>query len=122
MSYSVFNRHANMSKETLSEIGDIICEVRFGDKGDNGVGSWELVNELFGLYDGYLYDELLINAQDLPKELFRRIIKVWAVVSKYPILYRYNEPAVSEDTAEAVEYSKDMGVAAGKEYLASLEY
>ena len=125
MSYSLFNRHENMDRETLSEIGSIIDLARFGTKGDNGAGSWELINQLYGLYDGYLYDELLINAQDLPKDLYRRIIKVWAVVSKYPTLYTsriYNnvEEDETSDFTEDVDY-KSLGVASGKLYLASLE-
>lgn len=116
--YSLYNRHAHMSAETLSEIGDIISEVRF----DAG---FELTNQLYGLYDGYLYDELLVNAQELPKELFRRIIKVWAVVSKYPKL-QYVSGGGDED--EGPEYDSAgftegdrMGVADAKLYLASLE-
>ena len=110
--YTLFNRHANMSKETLYEIGDIISEVRWG-------GSFDLTNQLFGLYDGYLYDELLINAQDLPKPLFRRIIKVWAVVSKYPII-EYVAGIDEEIEEEAAEYSPNMGIAEAKAYLASI--
>lgn len=117
--YTRFNRHENMNAETLREVGDVIMEVRFGDKGDNGVGSWELVNQLFGLYDGYLYDELLVNSQDLPKPLFRRIIKLWAVISKYPALF-YVAGESDEVDAEAVEYSEGMGIAEGKQYLASI--
>jgi len=122
MSYSIFNRHANMDGATLREIGDIITEARFGTEGNNGLGSWELINQLFGLYDGYLYDDLIINSQDLPKDLFRRIAKVWAVVSKYPVLHRVNEPVEIVDEVVEIEYTPNMGVAAGKEYLASLEY
>ena len=113
-----------MDRETLREVGSIIDLARFGTEGDNGAGSWELINQLYGLYDGYLYDELLINAQDLPKDLYRRIIKVWAVVSKYPIISRCNsEPAeVIDEEVETIEYSPNMGVAEAKSYLASLEY
>ena len=120
MSYSIFNRHANMDGATLREIGDIITEARFGTEGNNGLGSWELINQLFGLYDGYLYDDLIINSQDLPKDLFRRIAKVWSVVSKYPVLHRVNEPVEIVDEVVEIEYTPNMGVAAGKEYLASL--
>ena len=116
--YTLFNRHTNMDGDTLSEIGNLIMEVRFGDKGDNGVGSWELINQLFGLYDGYLYDELLVNAQDLPKPLFRRIIKVWAIVSKYPSIQYVAGIDEEVEEAEPVEYYKGMGVAEGKKYLA----
>lgn len=112
MSYSTFNRHLNMDAETLKEIGKIITEVDF----DN----FELNNQLYGLYDGYLYDELLVNAQDLPKDLFRRIIKVWAIVSKYPKIHYYSDYSTTEVEHDPImEYRKGMGVAEGKEYLAS---
>jgi hypothetical protein len=112
-----------MDRETLREVGSIIDLARFGTEGNNGAGSWELINQLYGLYDGYLYDELIINSQDLPKDLFRRIAKVWSVVVKYPVLHRYNEPAVViDEEVETIEYSPNMGVAEGKSYLASLEY
>lgn len=118
--YSIFNRHANMDAETLSEIGDIISEVRF----DAG---FELTNQLYGLYDGYLYDELLINAEnaDLPKELFRRLIKVWNTCRTYPRLHYFSGGG---DVDEGPEYDSAgftegdrMGVADAKLYLASLE-
>ena len=111
MSYSLFDRHANMDGETLSEIGSIIREVGFED--------FALTNQLYGLYDGYLYDELLVNSQDLPKQLFRRIIKVWAIVSKYPKL-KWVDEVVEADNVEAIEYREGMGVAEGKEYLATI--
>ncbi len=111
--YTIYNRHAHMSEETLSEIGDIISEVRFE-------AGFELTNQLYGLYDGYLYDELLVNAQDLPKDLFRRIIKVWTVVSKYPKLHYFSGGAdVEVEEADEVEYRTGMGVAEGKLYLAT---
>ena len=112
MSYSLFDRHANMDGETLSEIGSIIREVGFED--------FALTNQLYGLYDGYLYDELLVNSQDLPKQLFRRIIKVWAIVSKYAKLKWVTDEVVEADDVEAIEYREGMGVAEGKEYLATI--
>lgn len=110
--YTRFDRHANMSDETLSEIGSIIREVNFKD--------FELTNQLYGLYDGYLYDELLVNSQNLSKQLFRRIIKVWAIVSKYPKLSYTYAKTDEEADVEVLEYYEGMGVAEGKQYLASL--
>ena len=114
--YSIYNRHQNMDSETLREVGDLISEVRFDYN-----GGFELVNQLFGLYDGYLYDSLLINAENagLPKEVFRRIIKIWVKVSKYPMIRYFagEDETVSEEPAE---YTPNMGIAEGKAYLATL--
>jgi hypothetical protein len=124
--YSIYNRHANMDAETLTEVGNLISDVRFGPNGNDGVNmntqtGFDLINELYGLYDGYLYDSLLINAENanLPKELFRRIIKVWVKVSKYPMIQYFagsDEPVEQEPA----EYSPNMGIAEAKAYLASI--
>jgi hypothetical protein len=100
-----------MNGETLSEIGNILNEVRWD-------GDFNLTNQLYGLYDGYLYDELLVNAQELPKPLFRRIIKVWAIVSKYPSIQYVAGIDEEVEEADEVEYYKGIGVAEGKKYLA----
>ncbi len=87
LGYSNFNRHANMDEETLSEIGKIITLVHFGDEDGNNRGSFNLTNELYGLYDGYLYDDLLTLAKsELETSLYNRIENVINIVSKYPKL------------------------------------
>ena len=82
--YSLFNRRDNMDRETLKEIGSIIFDLEV----DYGLSNkFELINMLYGLYDGYLYDELILEASDIDdKNLFRRICKIWVVVNKYPTL------------------------------------
>ena len=79
MSYIKFDRHANMSVETLREIGNIINEV-FVDC------TFNLTNMLYGLYDGYLYDDLLIEARkELDKVLYNRIENVVSVIKNYKL-------------------------------------
>ncbi len=117
--YSLYNRHQHMSAETLSDIMDIIRDVRFD-------GSFNLTNMLYGLFDGYLYDELIVEAEqsDISKETYRNILKVFSTVSKYPKL-QYVSGGGDED--EGPEYDgagftegDRMGVAEGKLYLASI--
>lgn len=77
MSYIKFDRHANMSVETLREIGNIINEV-FVDC------SFNLTNMLYGLYDGYLYDDLLVEARkELDNSLYNRVQNVVSVIKNY---------------------------------------
>lgn len=80
MSYTNFNRHANMNGETLTEIGDILMEARWD-------ASFDVVNMLYGLYDGYLYEDLLPMAEkEFDSEIYKRIENVVNIVSKYPKL------------------------------------
>ena len=78
MSYIRFDRHANMNVETLREIGNILNEV-FID------ASFDLSNMLYGLYDGYLYDDLLsVARKELSNTEYARVKKVVSVIKKYP--------------------------------------
>ena len=80
MSYTNFNRHENMDRETLFEIGDILNEVRWDS-------SFELTNMLSGLYDGYLYDTLLsVAKRDVDFDMYNRIETIVNIVKKYPKL------------------------------------
>lgn len=77
MSYIKFDRHANMSVETLREIGDIINEVDWNT-------SFDLMNMLYGLYDGYLYDDLLIEARKVfDNTIYNRVQNVVSVIKNY---------------------------------------
>ena len=78
MSYIKFDRHANMSQETLREILDIIGEVDFNT-------GFDLMNMLYGLFDGYLYDDLLPLVTKHPDQLlYNRVKKVVLTIKKYP--------------------------------------
>jgi hypothetical protein len=67
-----------MSSETRQEILDIIGEVNYNT-------GFDLMNMLYGLFDGYLYDELLPLVTKHPDQLlYNRVKKVVSTVKKYP--------------------------------------
>jgi len=78
MSFIRFNRHANMTSETRGEIMDILKEVDFNT-------GFDLMNMLYGLFDGYLYDDLLEVARGakVDKTLYNRIENVVSVIKNY---------------------------------------
>ena len=80
MSYTKFDRYANMTPTTLGEIMDIIKEVDFNT-------GFDLMNMLYGLYDGYLYDDLLEVARGakIDKALYNRIENVVTVIKNYKL-------------------------------------
>jgi len=83
MNYTRFNRHESMNSETLSEIMDIKRELYREDiERTSDIRSLE--NMLFGLFDGYLYDEIQILALKLPTDLATRIMKVYFTCSRFP--------------------------------------
>lgn len=79
MSCKRFNRHESIDSETRTEIMDLIIEMR-----GSGNYSSKLGNMLFGLFDGYLYDDLQIEALKQPTKIATRIMKVYFTCSRYP--------------------------------------
>ena len=78
MSYIRFDRHANMTSKIRKEILDIIGEVDYNT-------GFDLMNMLYGLFDGYLYDDLLPLVTKHPDQLlYNRVKKVVSTVKKYP--------------------------------------
>jgi len=53
-----FDRHENMSSETSMEILDLIIKLKLSEFGD-----FDLVNSLYGLFDGYFYEDTLKKHQ-----------------------------------------------------------
>ena len=78
MSYIKFDRHSNMTSTTRGEIMDILKEVDFNT-------GFDLMNMLYGLFDGYLYDDLLEVARGakIDKALYNRIENVVSVIKNY---------------------------------------
>jgi hypothetical protein len=69
-----------MTSETRREIMDIQKEVDFNT-------GFDLMNMLYGLFDGYLYDDLLEVARGakVDKALYNRIENVVSVIKNYKI-------------------------------------
>ena len=80
MAHYRFDRHKLFTSEDRTEVLDLIKEVEtiayFNDSSRYEGTYGELTNMLFGLFDGYLYDNILTTAvsiTDLSMDIIRRI-------------------------------------------------
>jgi hypothetical protein len=78
MSYTRFDRHEYMGAETRTEIMGIIGEVSDNDCSRN------LENMMYGLFDGYLYADIQIEALELPTELASKVMRIFDICNRYP--------------------------------------
>ena len=85
MSYTNFDRHKFMTDETRTEIMEVIRELRYND-----YSSW-LENMMYGLFDGYLYAEIQIEALKLPTELASKVMRIFDICNRYPKLQTLNQ-------------------------------
>ena len=83
MAYTNFNRHESMSKEVFEQIGTLLNEELYKYEITTEQRR-SVTNELFGLYDGYLYESLLSDADKLPDPVRTQIKNVCHACSLYP--------------------------------------
>lgn len=78
-----FDRHENMDSETRGEIMDLIIKFKLSEFGD-----FDLVNSLYGLFDGYFYEDTLKKHQKVIEvgdvTLGIRLANVIKEVGSYP--------------------------------------
>lgn len=84
MSYTKFDRHSNMNEDTRFEILGLIKEVRLTDADIDNSTLFNLENMLYGLFDGYLYENLQWYALELPSELESKVTRIYDICNKYP--------------------------------------
>ena len=93
MNYRNFDRHQNMSQQTLAQISKVIRELMLQD------APTSLINKTYGLYDGYHYDGLEQELKGFFKwkgyEIAIRIADIFAKVNRYPEL-TYGDEAPEE--------------------------
>jgi hypothetical protein len=96
MSYTRFNRHEAYTPEIMDLVRETINAVeshciKTKQSMFNG-----LTNSLFGLYDGYLYHSLLIDAieLDIPQDVFNNIKGIVKATQAYVALHGEGETLV----------------------------
>jgi hypothetical protein len=83
MSYTNFNRQENMNDKTRFEILSLIKEISYSEEIEDSL-SFNLQNKLYGLFDGYLYADLQIEALQLPTELALKVMRIFDICNRYP--------------------------------------
>ncbi len=83
MNFTTFDRHAHMSSETRGDIMNILKDTSTSLSNDR-----HLTNMLYGLFDGYLYEDIISesNRIGIEEAVKRQIEEVVDVVSAYPKL------------------------------------
>ena len=79
--FTRFNRHELMNADTLTEIMSI--KRSLWTREDIKFETSTLENMLSGLMDGYLYSNLILEAQKLPVDLYERLTDVYFTCKDY---------------------------------------
>jgi len=74
-----------MSEDTRFEITDLIKEISYSDEIEDSL-SFNIQNSLYGLFDGYLYEDLQSECEELSSRLSTRVSRIFDICNLYPKL------------------------------------
>lgn len=80
MNHIKFNRHQIFDAFLMEFHSTTISRVRNDNKTLKDNKHEQLVNMLNGIWDGYLYNDILLNAEILPVEDFRRVEDIVTII------------------------------------------
>lgn len=67
-----FDRNEVFTEEMMDTLKELIIDVSIGDK-----WSFDFINALYGMYDGYLYPDILTMAMEYPSDVYERVLDLY---------------------------------------------
>lgn len=89
--YTNFDRYKHMDEQTRSSILLCIRDIDDVDVDESDVifrKHFELKNKLYGLFDGYLYSDIieLAETSQLPEDVLAKVKELVSIIESYPEL------------------------------------
>ena len=82
MNYLRFNRHEIFDAALMDRVANVLNAVEDHHIDTNQSLFGSLSNMLFGLYDGYLYDDLQMEAMDYPFPIYSECVNIVSEILK----------------------------------------
>ena len=83
MNYRKFDRHEVLNTvELMKDQSALISDV-VDYQSENDIHDFEFINQLYGIYDGYLYSELLLTAMNYPSDIYERVLDTYRLISEF---------------------------------------
>jgi hypothetical protein len=80
--YLRFDRHALFTTEMMTAHSSLINDVE-EYLINEGIRDNNFVNSLYGIWDGYLYTDLLLRAMEYPSDIYDRVLDVYREISDF---------------------------------------
>jgi hypothetical protein len=80
MSTTHFNRHEIFTATEMKLVSQTIELVMFSEVKDSLELKFTLENMLYGLYDGYLYSDILIIAMEFSQEIYENVLELYKFI------------------------------------------
>ena len=68
-----FNRHEIFTEEMMRTLSGVITDVMCTE----GLSNFNFINRLYGMYDGYLYTDILLMAMEYSSDIYERVLDLY---------------------------------------------
>jgi hypothetical protein len=82
MNYQRFDRHSLFTLDMLSDHMTLIRDVQTYQM-ENDIDGFNFTNILYGVFDGFLYDELESLSMDYPKDIVERVTQLQQTIVEW---------------------------------------
>jgi hypothetical protein len=83
MNYQKFDRYevlntVELMKDHLTLIRDVETYQM-----ENEISDFDFINELYGIYDGYLYTSILMRGMNYPSDIYERVLDTYRLINEF---------------------------------------
>ena len=83
MNYQKFDRHEVLNTvELMKDHSTLIRDVETYQM-ENEISDFDFINELYGIYDGYLYTSILMRGMNYPSDIYERVLDTYRLINEF---------------------------------------
>jgi hypothetical protein len=83
MNYRKFDRHEVLNTMELMQAHSTLISDVTDYQMENGISDFDFINELYGIYDGYLYSSILMRAMEYPSDIYERVLDTYRLIDEF---------------------------------------
>jgi hypothetical protein len=83
MNYQKFDRYEVLNTVELMKAHSTLIRDVETYQIENEIYDFDFINELFGIYDGYLYSSILMRAMEYPSDIYERVLDTYRLIDEF---------------------------------------
>jgi hypothetical protein len=83
MNYRKFDRHEVLNTIELLKAQSALISDVVDYQSENDIHDFDFINELYGIYDGYLYSSILMRAMGYPSDIYERVLDTYRLIDEF---------------------------------------
>ena len=83
MNYQKFDRYEVLNTVELMKAHSTLIRDVETYQMENEISDFDFINELYGIYDGYLYTSILMRGMNYPSDIYERVLDTYRLINEF---------------------------------------